>query len=549
MTTSMRPRASRRRPSTLAGGVALALGLVAGGCQELTLTNPNNPDRARALEQPASVEALAASSFRAWWPNAHDEAPVWALSTMADEFTAAFFDFGILTASSEPRVAYDNSQTYADRFVNQDPWYSLYASLSQANDVLVALDSGLTITNGTQNDTPRARAVAKLVQGLSHGYLALYFDRAWIITERTRTDTLTVPGTTRLRGEPAGYRAVMDTALSELAEAARIAQGANFTLPEGSWLFQSLSAADLARLARSYAARLRAQVARTRDERQAVAWTQVIADVDAGMTRDFAPIAVPGVFFNDFTRVAARTRVPTQPGDFARVDYMTVGPADSTGRFVAWVRTPVSARTRFQLVTRDRRIHPAGNPGADGKYFGYTTSQRFQDARGTYHQSNYWYRRQGTGNTWENGPQLALTVDELQLLKAEGLLRLGRAAEAVPLVNRTRVRNGELPPVTLEGPPDEAGCVPRKLDGRCGSLWDALRYEKRVELIGVHPAGAYLDARGWQTLARDTPVHLPVPGRELATLQLDNYTFGGGGAGSAPAPEPEQCPVALPRCS
>jgi hypothetical protein len=531
--------------------VALTLGglLALGGCQELTLTNPNNPDRGRALQQPASVEALAAASFRSWWPNVHDEAPVWAMSTMADEFTAAFFDFGILVASSEPRVAFDNSQTYADRFVNQDPWYSLYATLSQTNDVLQVLDSGLTVQTGTQDDTPRTRAVAKLVQGLSHGYLALYFDRAWIITERTSTDTLTVPGTTRLRGDPSPYRAVMDTALGELAEAARIAQGATFTLPEGGWLFQSMTSAELARLARSYAARLRAQVARTPAERQAVGWAQVIADVDAGVTRDFTPIAVPGVFFNDFTRVAARTRVATQPGDFARVDYMTVGPADSTGRFLSWINTPVSGRTRFQIVTKDRRIQPAGSPAADGKYFGYTTSQRYQDARGTYHQSNYWYRRSGTGESWQNGPQLALTVDEMQLLKAEGLIRLNRAAEAVPLVNRTRVRNGELPPVTLEGPPNEAGCVPRKLNGQCGSLWDALRYEKRVELIGIHPPGAFLDGRGWGTLARDTPVHFPIPGRELATLQRPLYSFGGqGGQGSAPAPDPERCPVALARC-
>ena len=39
------------------------------------------------------------------------------------------------------------------------------------------------------------------------------------------------------------------------------------------------------------------------------------------------------------------------------------------------------------------------------------------------------------------------------------------------------------------------------------------------------------------------------PGRELGTLQLDLYTFGGpGGQSIAPAPDPEKCPVALARC-
>ena len=527
--------------------LALALGSAAAlGCQDLGVTNPNDPDRARALEQPASVEALASSAFRSWWPYVHDEDPVWALATMADEFTAAFFDFGILVASAEPRVAYNNSQTYVDNDVNEEPWYNFYATLSTTNDVLVALDSGLQIGAGGA-DTPRARAVAKLVQGLSHGYLALYFDRAWVINERTLPDTLTIPGTTRLKGDPQPYREVMDTALAELTAAATLAQASTFTLPENGWLFQTMDNRELARIARSYKARLRAQVARSRAERAAVDWAAVLADAEAGVTRDFAPVAQPGVLFDDFKRVAARERTNI-PGDFARVDYMTIGVADSTNGFQTWLGTPLSARMPFQMRSRDRRVAGAA-AGSDGTYLGYTTSNRFQNARGTYHQSRYWWKRAGRGDTWQNGPQLELTVAENNLLRAEALIRLNRPSEALPLINATRVANGQLPPVTLEGPPNVPGCVPRKLNGQCGSLWDALRWEKRIEIMGVHPPGAYLDARGWQMLAENTPVHLPVPGRELATLQRPLYSFGGsGGVGSAPVPDPERCPIALPRC-
>ena len=63
----------------LAGTLALA------GCQDLAVTNPNVPDRDRATRQPLSVESFVASSFRTWWPSVHDDYPVWALSTMADE--------------------------------------------------------------------------------------------------------------------------------------------------------------------------------------------------------------------------------------------------------------------------------------------------------------------------------------------------------------------------------------------------------------------------------------------------------------------------------
>ena len=103
--------------------------------------------------------------------------------------------------------------------------------------------------------------------------------------------------------------------------------------------------------------------------------------------------------------------------------------------------------------------------------------------------------------------------------------------------------------MTVDGPPDEAGCVPRKLSGACGSLWDALRYEKRIEGLGVDGVTAFLDARGWQTLPENTLIQLPIPGRELGVLQRTLYSYGGpGGQGSAPAPDPERCPVALARC-
>src|ERR687891_2295053 len=110
---------------------------------------------------------------------------------------------------------------------------------------------------------------------------------------------------------------------------------------------------------------------------------------------------------------------------------------------------------------------------------------------------------------WQTGPQLAMTAAEMDFIRAEALIRLNRAGEAVPLINKTRVANGELPPVSDSGPPDEPGCVPRKampgpMQGMCGSLWDALRYEKRIEMAGVDATVAFTDARGWQALAENT---------------------------------------------
>jgi hypothetical protein len=228
---------------------------------------------------------------------------------------------------------------------------------------------------------------------------------------------------------------------------------------------------------------------------------------------------------------------------------MLLCPADSANGFQNWLNTPLNNRVAFQIRTKDRRIQGSGGPASVGKYVGYNASNIFAASRGTWRYSHYYFFRFGTGITWQTGPQPTITVTEMDLLKAEALIRSNRAAEAVPLINKTRVANGQLPPVTVNGPPDEPGCVPRKLNGQCGSLWDALRYEKGIEMLGVDAVVSFFDARGWQTLPEASFTQLPVPGRELGTLRLDLYTFGGpGGESSAPAPDPERCPVALPRC-
>lgn len=536
--TSFRHISMRHLRPTLAI-VAGAMALTA--CQDLAVTNPNRPDRDRATKQATSVETFVSSSFRNWWPTAHDDYPAWALATVANEVTSGFADFGQLEPSTEPRSAWNNSPVNQRRNVNMSPWNNLYATISTVNDALIAMDSGLVIGNAAQ--TARARSVAKFVQGISHSSLGIYFDQAFIVDEHLALDTISKPVL-----HP--YKEVLATSIAQLDEAAAIAKANSFTLPSSSWLYQEMSSAELARLASSFSARVLAAGARSRAERDAVDWNDVIRRIDAGITTDFAPLGQPDVLWDDWKRLLARLRTVGRPSDYGRPSYWTLGPADSTNGFVQWAGSTLEQRKGFQLRTRDRRIQGAAGPSAPGKYFEYNKNDIFAAGRGSYRFSHYAFTRWGTGTSWETGPLHALTLAEMDLLKAEALIRVGRAAEAVPLINKTRVANGELPPVTVDGPPNEPGCVPRKLNGDCGSLWDALRYERRIETYGINGYLAFTDARGWQTLPVNSFIHLPVPGAELETLQLPNYTFGGpGGEASAPAPDPERCPVPLARCS
>lgn len=543
-------------------GLGLALGLAA--CQDLNVTNPNNPEREVVVESAGDIEALIATSFRRWFNLSQGSAPSIALSAAADEFSSGFTDFGVQLAGAEPRTALDNDAS-APNSPNRGPISTLFSIISATNIALQAIDRyDLRLMSGSTDNTARGQAFAKFVQGISHSYAALVYDRAWVYSETVDTDTIRfVPGSTQVQDLIRPYPEVRDTAVAQLEVALAIAQANAFTLPAGGagdWLpGVSMSNTEFARLINSFIARTLAYAPRSPAERAQVDWERVIRHIDAGITSDFEPLGTPSVVTSVFKNRASRHRTTT-PGDFMRVDYMVVGPADQSASFRNWVATPWANRQPFIMQdVRDARIlstpgaactsNTANSLAVEGSYIGCHLSTVFAADRGLGQRSYYYFHRLGRLTAWESGPLLAMNTVEMDLIKAEALIRLGRAAEAVPLINATRVGNGNLPPVTLEGVPLVNGnCTPRKLDGTCGSLWDALRYEKRIEGLGIDGAIAHWDARGWGALVEGTPVHYPMPGNELELLGLPMYTFGGIAGGAAPAPAPETCPVALPRC-
>lgn len=543
----------------------LIIGVVAAGslaCQDLEVTNPNNPDRDVVVQSATDVEALIATSFRRWFNLTQGATPSIALSNMADEFSSGFFDFGAQDQGREPRQPINNIAT-APNSPNRVPISTIYSIIAGVNIGLEAIQKhNLRIMAGAVDVTPRAQAFAKFVQGLAHAYAAQLYDQSWVFSETVDTDTIRFGGGfTHVQDMIRPYTEVRDTALAQLGEALRIAESSSFTLPSdgsGDWIpGQIMSNQELARVIHSYIARTLVYWARSPEERAQVDWQRVIEHVDEGITTDFAPMGTSGIVESVYKHRAARHRTTT-PGDFMRVSYWVVGPADQGNGFITWASTPWENRQPFimQGVVDQRIISSptASCTGAqtvalanEGEYMGCHTATVFAADRGTARRSFYYFHRLGRLTAWETGPLVIMTVDEMNLLKAEALIRLGRAAEAVPLINITRVGNGGLPPVTVEGAP-EPSCTPRKLNGECGSLWDALRYEKRLEMIGVDGGVAHWDARGWGALTLNTPIHFPIPGNELELLGIELYTTGGGLSGSAPPPDPERCPVALPSC-
>jgi hypothetical protein len=220
--------------------------------------------------------------------------------------------------------------------------------------------------------------------------------------------------------------------------------------------------------------------------------------------------------------------VQTPNNTWGRADYKTIGVTDESGAFAAWLATPLNDRFEFEIVTGDARITAAGDPQADGTDFEFKGPSQFPPGRGTYHFSLYGNRRYEDFYLSEGwSPMTHMKTAEMQLIKAEGLLRLSGPSQAVvDIINSTRVVRGQLPPAsTAESQ---------------SALMDKLTYEKRIEGFLLCSGCAFFDRRGFGPLAptgpdfhhgpvEGTPLHFPVPGRELERLGLDYYTFGGPG--------------------
>lgn len=529
--------------------VVLVGALLLTACQDLNVTNTNAPSVDDAFATPSNVETAIGSAFKGWWGSVNGDdlrqsntyRPAFALAGMSGELTSAsnlgqFDDIAL-----EPRTEYNNFD--AGQWINRLPYQSLYASIAMATDVLRVLDKGMKLgtvdaTTPNGSTTTRGRIWAKFIQGLGHIYLGIYFDKALLLDEKVEDD----PYSTDFRP----YPEVIAHGIKQLDEAIALAQ-ANIndqtTTPVGAlnWVYgYGYKNSDVVKLANSFVARALVYGARTPTERAAVDWNKVIQRLDAGIT-------APGFSYATGTKQGfIQQAEPNTRGTRSyyvrgaqlqtdgRVSNYLLGPADTTGRFQTWLNAQQTQRLPFIVGTPDRRIHGAGNATTTGTVFRYLSSQTMSANKGVYLQSNYRSVKYGTvADTGERGVNSTMTPREMKLLRAEALFRLGDKAAAAAIVNETRVPAG-LKAVTVDGPPQDGSCVPRRNDGSCGDLWDALMYEKRIETFAVEATIPWADARGWGKLMKGSLIQLPVPGRELQTLGLPYYTYGGSLPGSAP---------------
>jgi len=508
--------------------------LLATACFNLDVTNPNALDLSRAYVSPTSAEA---SIVGAWKVGANSmqgrtsggTCAAVPLAAWANELTStATLNGGLdpMLYAAEPRTALDNTnvQNCATRFA----WYDAYGAIAGSREAFQAIVSkghryGDTTVIKTGADTPRLKIFAKFIIAMHTIRLGLLYDQAFI------TDTSTNP---QQQQKLSPYKDVIAAGEAQMRNVIADARAtADFTTP-ATWINQNaISRDELIRVAQSWIQRAEVYSARTPEERKAVNWNAVLARHDSTISRDFAEKADPNVANTTGTYINLSLSNAT-----VRINNRLLGPADTSGAYQAWLGQSIATRKSFAISTPDRRIHAAGDTTKAGTRFAYqTVAMSNLGTVGEYLGSRYRGIRylNAAADSGRNAVVPYITVAEMNFIKAEALYNLGRKDEAAAIINPSRIAAG-LEPVDANGTPNDGSCVPRKANGSCGDLFDALKYEKRMELFPLLAEVSYFDTRGWGELISGTPIHLPASGRDLASNGIAIYTFGGGGPGSAP---------------
>ncbi|NUQ11232.1 MAG: RagB/SusD family nutrient uptake outer membrane protein [Gemmatimonadaceae bacterium] len=530
------------------------LALAAAGCEDsLVVQNTNSPERERVFALPTSVEQILGSGYQLCRNTEKNSNMFAQLAVMSGESYSALNNFNMGPRDAIPRAPIQNSPAASQAlYENFGGWSRqsrlLALAMVRLDSVRKAESDGAALATAAL-DT-RARAVGFFNMGCTLGWLSLTYDSAGIV-DHTDGNTENVPPLSGYLEVNAAALAYLDSAI---AEASKTANG----FPANALWFggNAFSAAEFIRLARSFKARFRANVPRNKADAAAVNWAAVAADAEAGITSDFL-VQVGGSTGWSIGLSSSQFHVSAA---WAQLTMMYNGFADTSGTYEAWLQTPMLLRSplnvNFTIRTPDTRwpqgatldAQRAAASTGSGQPPSYT-SLPYNRVRGEWSPGDPWgeswyssFRYKYIRNNSNTGPYPDMLKAEMDLLAAEAYLRLGNMTQGLAKLNASRARYN-LPAVTgtdMNTQITGSGCVPRVPQPpnyttvACGSVFEALKYEMRMELAYGNLGGWFFPNRRWEDLVQGTPLFYPVPFEEMGARQRPFYNVGGGGYGTAP---------------
>src|SRR2546426_334010 len=573
----------KRIPEVL--GLVAAL-VLAGGCETLNVKNPNAPDSARLLTDPATVQSIAIGAMRTWFSTTQgptggdDPSPGPTLTVMARSHVAAWNNFnirfypgcpatpwtgggatpvsyaaatlgscgGTSYGAPYPRIEWQNNPASAQRTQIEFLWYGYYSALSAANDVVTAIrKKNLVITDA--GTTKMVETMGVLVQALCLSQISLMYDKGFIVDENSDLTSLSFSPRAAMRDAAV---AKFDDVINNLTTFA-----AGFTVP-GDFFGkpgQSYDNVAIAQIASTMAARTLAYFPRTAAENANVPtgqvdWAKVVSYAKNGISSGTAFDWVfhqdgcinwcdfLQVWTNDMTTMRVHSRVAhlmdpaTQPDPWNLAANSSPHSADARlGDGTMRAERAGDAYAAAMEVNPDL----TGNGGTDYVWSFHQENQN--KSRGLWHQSAIGQVRYDSLTSCGDNPQgqevgigdtPVVLAAESDLIWAEALLRQATpdAANAAPLIDKTHVDRGGLASVAGLSVTD---------------MLAALQYEQDVELPGSNAFAPFINQRRIDNLEPLTPHEMPVPAKELGVLQQPLYTWGGASnaANSSPtAPAP-----------
>jgi hypothetical protein len=482
------------------------------------------------------------------------------------ENVSGLANFAMGPRGNIPRTGIPNTRGSTGNQGNYRDWVVEHRAARMGVLAISALGK---LSLGSAGRNARARAFARFGQGVALGNLALAYDSASILTENDNPEAdaaVVVP--------LSGYRDVMTAALGYLDSAIAVAttDPSGFPLPS-TWINgNAFTAAQFIQLCRSYKARFRANVGRTPAERATADWNAIIADANAGIPADFQITMLPPPAGGwDISWVIQH--FATGSANWHQMSQFWLGMADTSGAadtskgYDHWLNTAPALRVAFVVVTPDRRL-PQGTTRAAQQANSPTPSAPLAFSATPYFRnrptgedqpgdplgiSQYdFYRSRAFTNATRNGPYPVMTAAEIRLYAAEGYIRTNNIPQAARLINVSRVGKGQLQALdttgailadTVTAVPGGTGCVPRVPDAaagykraKCGTIWDALKWEYRMETAYTGYGMWFFAGRGWGDLPQYTALNWAVPYQEMDTRLEPFYGVGGqGGRDAAPA--------------
>lgn len=390
------------------------------------------------------------------------------------------------------KLSIDNASDFVGKDAIEKPWIKLNKANTTANLLLKNIALGRKIMVDGEDKTAEMEAMAYVLKGYSQGFLGIVFDHAHIVD--VDTDVL------NLEYQP--YYTMIDTGIANLDKAASIIQ--KLDTDEYNYLpGVTFDKETFLEYINAHAARILISKARSNQENSdlgASHWSKVLDYANKGFKEDFYIPTTPDVLYSLMIDDATFKYINGQ--GYYNVDIKIPFIADKTNTYPT---TPGRDQYFDPVVTDDKRIEeyfdyvmPFGtfNPKPKG-WFVHYSNKRFSNDNN--------HNKEGVLNP-------TFMKAEIDLLRAEALVNLGRSQEAVDVLNNSRRSTvGELPPVQISD-----------------DLLDVIHYEYAIEINlsgGMTSPWAYM--RRNDLLTQGTPTQMPLPASELEAIGQEVYTFGG----------------------